>query len=101
MKPGERGAIQRILRAAKKAGFDAVAVYDGEKMQRGKDKVMNEREVIEACDSVDDSFIHFRNAEGRKAWTRIILGNAADGSELPADNSVVPGFAEAMDSLCE
>lgn len=108
MTPGERGAIQRIIRSAKAAGFIAFYVYDGEATQwsakhvRGRTLIpMTEPEVLAACESVDDSHIHFRNEAGAKAWARIVLGNAEDGSELPADNSITPGFAEAMDRVTD
>lgn len=105
MTPGEKRHIKLALQAASAAGFVPVSVFDGEEHQRGVTRIMTETEVINACDSVDDSFVHFRklvapmDPAGAKAWARVILGNAADGSEVIADNSVTPGFAEAMDKL--
>lgn len=105
MKQGEAKFIRKALRAAKAAGFVPVSVYDGGEHQRGKSRVMLESEVIDACASVDDSVIRFERpqAEGKsiKAWARVILGNDPDGSEVIADNSIVPGFAEAMDKILE
>ena len=42
-----------------------------------------------ACESVDDSHIHFVNLNSQQSrqWARVILGNARDGSEVIADNS--------------
>jgi hypothetical protein len=117
MTPGERGAIQRIVREAKAAGFLVYSVFDGEEHQRHpnwtKDNPvpMTEPQVCDACASVDESHIHFQHrtpggvggaASVRKGWAWIILGNAEDGSELPADNSCGdPDFAAAMDRVCK
>lgn len=108
MTPGERGAIQRIVREAKTVGFLVYGVWDGEEFQRHPEYTkerpvpMTEAQVCEACASVDDSSIRFRHADGRIASALIVLGNAPDGSELPADNScgdILQDFADAMDRV--
>lgn len=107
MTPGEQTQIRRALQLARDAGFLAISVFDGEEHQLGAAKTMTDDEVIASCDSVDDSRIHFAQAGVEEpkprhwAWARVILGNAEDGSEVIADNSIVPGFAEAMDKLLE
>lgn len=104
MTPGERGAVQRIIREAKAIGFLVYSVFDGEEHQRAagwtKDNKipMTEPEVLAAVDSVDDSNILFKHADGRAAAAYLVLGNAADGSELPSDHSAkYEDFVKAMD----
>jgi hypothetical protein len=101
MTSGEKRSIVQMLLTVAAHGWHAVYVFDGEERQRGAGAEMTFAEVIEACDSVDDSHIHFHRVNGattHKAWVRIILGNASDGSEVCADHSVSPGFAQAMDT---
>ena len=89
MTNGEKQRIRNALRLARMVGYQAVGVYDGEEMIKGKHPEMTDAEVIAACESVDDSHIHFVNPNGRhfRQWARVILGNARDGSEVIADNS--------------
>ena len=89
MTPGERKHIRAALREAANVGFYPVYVYDGEACQRGAAQFMLDSEVLAACESVDDSHIHFVNLNSQQSrqWARVILGNARDGSEVIADNS--------------
>lgn len=91
MTNGEKTVIRTALRLARQVGYVVAYVYDGEEKQRGAAPEMTDAEVIEACASVDDSYIHFKNSVDFqvpvRAWARIILGNARDGSEVIADNS--------------
>jgi len=91
MTPGERKHIRAALRLARQVGYVPIYVFDGEEKQRGAKREMTDAEVIAACDSVDDSHIHFINEVDFqvpvRAWARVILGNARDGSEVIADNS--------------
>lgn len=105
MTPGERTQIRRAIRAAQDAGFYPVAVDDGgDELIYGGNPIMTETEVLGAVGAVDDARVHFRtqdNAKPRRAWFFVVLGNAKDGSEVIADNSVTPGFDEAMDSIMQ
>ena len=97
MTNGEKNGIKRALVEALRAGWHPVGVFDGGEMQRGAQAHMTGAEVIAACGSVDDSHIHFKHADtNRRAWARIILGNASDGSEVIADNAGTPDFDRAM-----
>jgi len=97
MTTGEQNGIKRAIVEALRAGWSPVCVFDGEEMQYGKQVHMTSAEVIAACESVDDSHIHFKHAAtNRRAWARIILGNASDGSEVIADNAGVLDFDRAM-----
>ena len=91
MTNGEKRVIREALRQALRAGFVPVRVFDGEEIIKGAMPVMTDREVIDACASVDDSHIHFKNDRDYqvpvRTWARVILGNASDGSEVIADNS--------------
>lgn len=103
MTSGERTKIYEALRAVNAAGFYPVAVDDGgDELIYGGNPVLTDTEVLGAVSAVDDSYVHFRtqdNAKPRRAWFRVVLGNAKDGSEVIADNTVTPGFAEALDSI--
>lgn len=102
MTPGERTQIRRAIRAAQGAGFYPVAVDDGgDELIYGGTPYMTETEVLGAVGAVDDARVKFLTLgiPKRKAWFYVVLGNAKDGSEVIADNSVTPGFAEAMDSI--
>lgn len=102
---GEGRMVRKALRAVKAAGFVPVCVDDGgDELVKGAGKVMLEREVMDAVFAVDDATVLFRKFDRSgavlaKAWFRVILGNARDGSEAIADNSVTPGFAEALDAV--
>lgn len=101
MTNGEKRAIREALKQALRAGFVPVSVFDGERSVKGACPVMTDREVIDACASVDDSHINFKNERDYRvpvrAWARVILGNASDGSEVIADNSThIDAFDKAM-----
>lgn len=104
MTPGEHKEIRKALRAVAKAGFHPVKVDDGgDEYITGAKSVMTEKEVLDAVDAVEDATVFFKGTDQlgrvRGAWMRCIMGNAKDGSEVIADNSVTPGFAEALDAL--
>ena len=103
MTPGERSQIRKALRAVHAAGFLPTSVDDGgDELVYGGKPYMTETEVMGAVGAVDDAYVHFRtqdNVKPRRAWFRVVFGNAKDGSEVIADNTVTPGFAEAIDSI--
>lgn len=104
MTPGERTQIRKAVRAVKAQGFHPVAVDDGgDDLIRGVNVIMKESEVLDAVGAVDDAYVLFRTDDNikkpRRAWFRVVLGNAKDGSEVIADNTVTPGFAEALDAI--
>lgn len=104
MTSGERAQIRKALRAVQAAGFRPTSVDDGgDELVYGGDPYMTETEVLGAVGAVDDARVNFRSqdAKPRRAWFYVVLGNAEDGSEVIADNSVTPGFAEALDALME
>jgi hypothetical protein len=107
MTNGEKTAVRNLLNACRLFSWFPVAVDDGgdERIRpaAGRD-FMTTREVIAAVEAVDDSTIIFAHqgdgAPRRKQSARIVLGNARDGSEVVADNSIGDAdFAAACDRI--
>lgn len=92
---GELAVISKLIVAAKAKGF-TLSVFDGEEfaVKRSQD----EKLILEAVESVDESSILVRDKDGVKLGSiLIILGNAADGSEVIADNS----DNDVLNDLCD
>jgi len=90
MTPGEKTRVRNFVKACRLFGWIPYAVDDGEELQRGKNRDdMRDSEIIDACDSVYESHILFKNHEtGKRSRAWIINGNAPDGSEVVADCGV-------------
>lgn len=88
MTNGEKRTIRELLAAATQANWHVRGVWDGEDTEPAHTTL----DVIRILDNLDEGTILLRRftAEGKpeNASVFVVLGNASDGGELLADNSL-------------
>ncbi len=70
--PGDGTILRAWIRAAKEHGYELHSANDGEDDWA---KVRTEKEAFEIVNSVDESYLKFRNAEKQSFTLYIILNN--------------------------
>lgn len=76
-------ASRKIIRSAKRAGDPVVAVWDGGENIKG-----NERELLEAVHSVDESVLKLES--GARVW--IVAGNESETDCVPDYSTSIEGI---------
>jgi hypothetical protein len=90
----ERKVVRHLIRTAKKHGWDAFAVDDGEE----RVKCRTEKDVMDAVFAVDEATIRFKYelayVHSAVHCAVIVLGN--DGYDAIADCSIGKGWDDVM-----
>lgn len=88
----EQRVVWALFRHMEQRGWSAASVHDGDEETR----VRSPKAAMELCFNLDDAYVFFRNAEGKRHYVRLVFGNSPE--EVICDWGFTEGDADGFDA---